>query len=271
MSRYENSLTTLQARTIAKAVSNYPFSLSDRKEIETAGKNIVKELENLFPAQFPFDDEHGKENNPHFSYIAFAFATCAKEGIKRGQLTVLEYISILASVKEDNEMTLKDFGAFGDLYEILIRCAMMKKYTLVRWSMLSVKAVETSDIISKKFGVVEVGHNGKSLSFGTLFDYMEGEYTSIVYGVFSEEDKKEVYKLCKNQEYEKALDYVTSYSVFWENKYDFQNDMDNLTRGKGIAAKGANIQVVYNPSKYNAFVAALEDGKFISFFETLKR
>ena len=186
-------------------------------------------------------------------------------------MTVLEYIAILAEVKENNEKDIHDFGAFGDLFEVLIRCALMRKYSLVKWSMLSVKAINTSDIISKKFGIVEVGHNGKTLSYGNLFDYMAGDYTSIVYGVFTEEDKKEVYNLCKAHKYEKALDYVTSYSVYWASKYQFQEDMDNLTRGKGITAKKCGIQVVYNDGKYNAFINAIEEGNLTSLYETLNR
>ena len=146
----------------------------------------------------------------------------------------------------------------------------MRKIALVRWSMLSVKDIKTSDIISKKFGVVEVGHNGKTLTFGTMFDYMNGDYTSVVYGVFAEEDKKEVYALVREKQYDKAIEYITNYCGYWSNKYDFQSDMDNLTRGKGITAKGANIQVVYNEGKYNAFVNALEEGTITSLADVLK-
>ena len=100
---------------------------------------------------------------------------------------------------------------------------------------------------------------------------MAGDFTSVVYGVFSEEDKKEVYTLRRNKEYEKAIDYITSYSVYWDSKYQFENDMNNLTRGKGITVKKCGVQVVYNAGKYNAFVSALEEGKFTSLFDMLNR
>lgn len=262
MARHENTLSTLQARTILSAVRSLSDSLSTREEIEKAAFSVIDSLSKKFPVNFP--------NELYFSFVAFALSACAKEGIKRNELTILDYLSILASVKEENESNISDFGAFGDLFEILVRCAFMRKISLVRWSVLSVKAINTSDITSKRFGVVEVGHNGKTLSFGTLFDYMDGDYNSVVYGVFSEDDKKEVYALCKNKEYEKAIDYIANYSAYWSDKYEFQKDMDNLTRGKGITAKGANIQVVYNEGKYNAFLLALEDGKIKSLSETLK-
>lgn len=262
MARYENSITTLQARTIISAIHDFSGSLHTRESIEKASLSVVENLISLFPAQFPVADR--------LSFIAFALSAGAKEGIKRNELTILDYLSMLADIKEGNEHSIKDFGAFGDLLEILVRCAFMKKLSLVRWSMLSVKDIKTADIISKKFGVVEVGHNGKTLTFGNMFDYMDGEYTAVVYGVFSDEDKKEVYSLVRSKQYEKAIDYIANYCGYWADKYEFQKDMDGLTRGKGITAKGANIQVVYNEGKYNAFIAALEDGKITSLADVLK-
>ena len=88
---------------------------------------------------------------------------------------------------------------------------------------------------------------------------MAGKYTSVIYGVFSDIDKKTVYEYCKNKEYNKAIDYVCNYSAYWSDKYDCEKDLNNLSRGKGITAKAAGIQIVYNESKYNAFVSALEN------------
>ena len=271
MARYENTLSTLQARSILYFIENNAPAMRDKYAIEEFAFEVVEKMENEFSDIFPVDDSNGKENNPHYSYLAFAFSSCAKFAVKSGDLNILEYIAILAEVKEGNEKDIHDFGAFGDLFEVLVRCALMRKRALVKWYMLSVKAIENDDIVSKNYGIIEVGHNGKTLTYGTVFDHMAGNYTSVVYGVFSDEDKKEVYTLCKNKEYEKALDYVTSYSVYWSSKYDFENDMNNLTRGKGITAKKCGIQVVYNAGKYNAFVSAIEDGKFTSLYEMLKR
>jgi hypothetical protein len=271
MARYETSLSTLQARTILYYIEKHAPAMYDKYDIEDFAFEVVEKIENDFPAQFPVDDSNGKANNPHFSYLAFTFAACARFAIKAGSLPILEYLSILAEVKEENEKDIHDFGAFGDLFEILVRCALMRKLSLVKWSALTVKAINTADIVSKKYGIIEVGHNGKTLSFGTMYDYMQGDYNSVIYGVFSEEDKKEVYKLCREKKYEKAIDYICSYSAYWASKYDFQNDMDNLTRGKGIAVKACGVQVVYNAGKYNAFVNALEEGKITSLAEILNR
>lgn len=267
MARHENAITTLQARTILAAIRTYKKPIETREDVEKVGKLAVKICVEKFPVQFP-------KNNGKL-YIAFALSATAKEAVKRGTLLVLDYIAILAEVKEENHNAETsyngnaDYGAFGDLYEVLIRCAFVRSLSLVRWSALSVKDINHADIMSKKYGIIEVGHNGKSLTFGTMFDFMEGNYTSVVYGVFSEEDKKEIFRLCKEKDYNGAIDYVCSYSSYWSNKYDFQHDMDNLTRGKGITVKGADVQVVYNSGKYTAFVNALESGTFTSLSETL--
>lgn len=271
MARYENSMSTLQARSLLYFIEKNAPSMRDKYAVEDFAFEVVEKMETEYSDIFPVDSSNGKENNPHFSYLAFAFSACAKFAIKCGDLNILEYIAILAEVKEGNEKDYHDFGAFGDLYEVLIRCAFMRKKSLVQWSMLSVKSIENADIISNKYGIIEVGHNGKTFTFGTVFDHMAGDFTSVVYGVFSDEDKKEVYRLCREKQYEKALDYVTSYSVYWASKYDFENDMNNLTRGKGITVKKCGVQVVYNSGKYDAFLSAMEEGKLTSLFDTLNR
>ena len=266
MARYENSVTVLQARTMMEYIETNAPKLWNRETIETFAIETVSAMKDLFPDQFktetPDDDR---------KFIAFSLSACAKHAIKVGDLSVLNYIALLAEVKQENEKAIKDFGAFGDLFEILVRCALMRKLSLVRWSMLSVKDVNKTDIISKKYGKLELGHNGKTFSFGTMFDYMAGDYTGVIYGMFDDYMKERIYMLCRQHEYENALNYVTSYCALWEDKYDFQRFMDDLTRGKGITAKGANIQVVYNTGKYNAFVEALEQGKMESLYDTLQR
>lgn len=263
MARYENALTTAQVRTIIKAVEKAQVSFIDENTIEETALAIMDTLTEIFPEDFTPENYNRA--------LACALSACAKKGVKDGDLLVCEYIGMLADWKASNENKLNDLGAFGDLFEILIRCALVKIKSFIRPTMLSVKKLGESDVTSKKYGKLEIGHNGKTLTFGTLFDYMDGDYDSIIYGVFSDEDKKAVYDYCRQWEFEKAIDYVCEYSVLWENKYDFQKDMDSLTRGKGIAKKGDNIQVVFNPGKYNAFVQALEDGRFTSLSETLGR
>lgn len=261
MARYENALSTLQTRSILSAVRRLNVNFTDRITIEENAVAVVDSLCEMFPAQFPMENQK--------KMIACAVSACALQGVRQGALTVGEYISMLAEHKENSETSLYDLGAFGDLVEILTRCALMKVSNFITASVLYVKGYNTTDINSRKYGKLEIGHNGKTFSFGTVFDAMEGDYNGVVYGMFAPEDKQEIYRLCKNEEYKKAVDYVSEYMVLWENKYDFQKDMDNLTRGKGIAIKQDGAQVVFNAGKYNAFQQAIEEGKFTTLKEKL--
>lgn len=263
MSRYENALSTMQTRSILSAVRRLNVNFTDRVTIEENAVAVVDSLCEMFPAQFPVE---GKKR-----MVACALSACALQGIRQGALSVGEYIAMLAEHKENSEISLYDLGAFGDLVEILTRCALMKVSNFITASVLYVKGYNTTDVNSRKFGKLEIGHNGKTLSFGTVFDAMEGDYQGIVYGMFSTEDKKEIYRLCKEEEYKKAVDYISEYMVLWENKYEFENDMNSLTRGKGIAIKQDGAQVVFNTGKYNAFQQAIEEGKFITLKEKLNR
>lgn len=247
------TLTTLQARTALALINKSTVALDSQNAIEMESKQIIETLIKTFPANYP------AEIIP--ALWAFTLSNVGKKAIKDNTLTAYEYIALLAESKRDNAENRKDYGAFGDLFEILARLALVKKQNLINWRLLTVKDINRPDIISNKYGVIECGTNGKTWTNGTLFDYMAGDYTSVIYGVFMDEDKQAVYELCASQQIERAIDYIAQYSAYWPNKYDFQHDMDNLTRGKGITEKGGNIQCQFNIGKYDAFINALEDGK----------
>lgn len=259
--RHDFTLSTLQARTILAVINELNATGNTKSEIEKAAENVINFIYEEFPDDFSADIIGTVE--------AFTLSNIAKKSIKNGILTVFDYIAILADVKRVNESQLNDFGAFGDLYEVLVRIALVKKACLIRPSMLTVKSIYQNDVVSKKYGIIEIGHNGKTFSQGTLLDYMAGKYQSVIYGVFEKEDKEIVYNYCATGQYEKAVDYISEYSAIWSDKYQFQVDMNNLTRGQGIVKKGGNIQVVYNPSKHNAFIMALENGMFESLKDRL--
>ena len=71
MARYENSLSTLQARSILFMIEKEAPAMRDRYAIEDFAFSVVEKVEKDFPEIFPVDDSNGKENNPHFSYLAF--------------------------------------------------------------------------------------------------------------------------------------------------------------------------------------------------------
>lgn len=259
---HTSTLSTLAARTAIARIEKDETSLTTVKEIyQTSGK-IYKELYKDFPTVY--------KNDMKKSVISFILSNVAKKAVKIGDITISDFMRFFAKHKAKIALEMNDFGAFGDLLEVLIRLYFVKK-NFHNWKLLSVREYGKIDLVSKKLGKVEIGHNGKTLSFGTLYDYMEGDYNSIIYGTFSVEDKEEIYNYCIRGKYEKACEYVANYACVWNDKYIFQKDMDNLSRGKGITLKGDCIQVVYNDSKYNAFQNAVEDKKFVTLKDFLNK
>ena len=250
-----STLSTLQARTAIEAVKKTDFNVQQIGELKKIAGTIYKDLIKRFPKNYPADVRR--------PLIALVLSSVGMKAVQEKQVSEIEYLKLLAYEKEKIERICSDYGAFGDMVEILARIALIDNFNLVKANMLKVKKFGAVDVNSKKYGKLEIGHNGKTLTQATLFDYMAGDYESILYGMFDEQDKQKVYAFCKKGNIGPALQIVSERMVYWNNKYDFQTDMDNLTSGKGITEKGQDIQVVYNPSKYRAFTEAIKKGKLI--------
>ena len=256
------ALTTLQARTAAYLIDNDNTPITDRQAIENVAHSIIDKLVNDFPDQFPAD--------VFPALFAFVLSNVGKKAVRTLQLSAVDYIRLFAQVKQENCILRNDFGAFGDLFELLTRLALVKNLNLINWRMLTVKSINESDVVSKKFGTIEIGQNGKTWSNATLYDYMAGDFTAVIYGVFSDEDKKDVFELCKAGRIADAIEYVASYAVLWLDKYEYLKDMNELTRGKGLTVKSGAVQTVFNEGKRAAFIDAIESGKFTSLWDTLQ-
>lgn len=249
------NLSTLAVRTLLAVVASLSSSeWNSNRDIENAALAAVAACREKSPRLFPKEQESAAR--------AVAVSACYVKAVRDSKLTVFDYLIGYAAEKWHQYMN-GDKGAFGDFFEILVRIALLASLRLVRPSMLHVADCMKADVVSKRFGRLEIGHNGKTLSFGTLDDFMAGPYDSIAYGMLSNQDKEEIVILCIHGEIEKALEYVKSYTCIWTDKYRFQEDMNGLSRGAGITLKGADVQVVYNDSKYKAFLAAIENGKFL--------
>lgn len=261
---HTSKLSTLMARTALARIEKDSSPLTSVHDIYKTSVRIFKDLYSKFPTVYKKDKDTQK------SVIAFILSNVARKAVKVGDITIADFMEFYAMHKARIAVSMNDFGAFGDLLELLVRLYFVKT-CFHNWKLLSVKAYGEIDLVSNKLGKVEIGHNGKTLSFGTMFDYMEGDYNAMIYGTFSVEDKEDIYTLCKEGKYIKACDYIGQYMCVWSNKYDFQNDMNNLSRGQGIVVKGDCIQVVYNDSKYKAFQDAIENKKFITLKEFLNK
>lgn len=240
------TLSVNQKNTLKRLVQK-----QDLTDIQKAINNVMTIVKNQLSIYFD-----GMESQT----AAFVTSYACQLAVDNGNLSVSEFMAKLAEAKAENYSKLNDKGAIGDLVEILVRLCLIKA-KLRRSCHLHVKEQGRADIVSKRLGVIEVGHNGKSWTQGDLFDFMAGDFEAVIYGMLDDYDTKEIVTYCKGHEYEKAISYVAANFGYWADKYEYQHFMDNLSRGKGVTVKAGEIQTVYNAGKYNAFQDAIENGQ----------
>lgn len=249
-----NTLNTLQKKSLESALVISFESLSTVKAIGNNALQAVKKCLYKAPSVFPIE---GKK-----VYIAYTLSYGLKKAMLEGFMTVKSGLRVFVLVKKAMSEKNGDKGYFGDILEVLVRCAFIGNISLIRPEMIHVKAQGKTDIISAKYGKIEVGHNGKTFSQGTIFDYMDGDYTSVVYGVFEEEDKQVIINAIRNNDIMTALKNVCAYCGYWRNKYDFLKDINSLSSGKGMTIKAGQIMTQYNGGKHKVFIRALENNVF---------
>jgi len=258
------TLSTLQKNTVRAMIEKInPEALCSFLNCETESDAIINDCMDKFPAVFPSESESALN--------AFTYSAVTRYAMEKGKITVIDYIAFVAVCKREGYKMDNDKGAFGDLLEVLVRCALVCKFAFIRPSMLYVKDALHNDIISKRFGVIECGHNGKTWTQATVFDFMAGNFDTVVYGMFDDIDKENIYKLCEKFDIDGAINYVKNYVCVWTDKRQFQSDIDGLTSGKGLTIKAGKVMSQYNAGKYNAFQQAIENGRFVTLSDVLKK
>lgn len=256
---YSVSVSTLQAKTLLALVSALIFpAVVNSSFIAVSAVSVVNDAINRFPAVFSVSD---------FSlFLSFTQSAIAKKAYKEGVINLYDFVALYAKEKQQVWQERKDKGFFGDLLEVLIRIILINSINLVHANALSVAEFKRIDIVSKRYGKVEVGHNGKTWSNGTMIDYMAGDYTSVIYGVFSDIDKDLIINLCANGELEKALQEVKKRCAYWADKYDFLRDYNRLSlTGKPVrnmTVKSGKVMTQYNDGIYFRFLEKIETGEF---------
>ena len=255
MARHNYSVTTLQARTMKKAVEMMEVTANN---VSLTALHEAQKLIEMFPDIFKTAEIN--------AYIAFIASEIMKKLYSENKISLSDFIASYAEHKMNMYSNSKDFGAFGDLFELLIRIIIIGNLNLIRATALSVAAFGKNDIISKKYGKIEVGHNGKTFTQGTCFDYMDGDYQTMIYGMFSEIDRQLIYGLCIEGNVKQAMDEIKKRTAIWTDKHQFQADMNALGKGgktiKAITLKGGNIQIQNTDSMYYNFIDRIEDGTF---------
>lgn len=263
--KHDYKVSTSDIKTVNYLISSMLFDdeLTSAEEIEKAGKKIIDKLCTDFP-----DDYNAINYHVILSFILYRVAQYA---MKNGFIAPLAYLRMYAQLKRDEFYNNDDYGAFGDLLETLVRILFIRNLSLVRPSHIAVKPFGENDLISKKYGKIEIGNNGKTWTQGNRYDYMDGDFSAVVYGMFNNSDREKIFDYVINEQYEKALHLVSIRCGYWENKYDFLNDIDNVSRGKGICIKSGSIQCQFNESKYWAFRDKIDGGNYITLAELLNK
>lgn len=259
--KHDSKLSLVQVKTIDALINLDERILTNKADISACAERVIAIAIRDYFTLF----------NPANSalYYPYTLAKCAQKAIKARTLKVLEYIAILAEQKQDGEQNVNgeyikgDFGAFGDLYEILVKCALAKNINLIKMRQLTVRELDDFDVISKKYGKIEIGHNGKTLNQGSALDYLSGDYKAFIYGVFDEYTKALVYDACKHQDLKQAIAIIKAYSALFADKYDFYK-LQDLRRGKIITIKSGKVMIQYNAQFYKMFLYALENDLIVS-------
>lgn len=259
--KHDCKLSLVQVKTLDALITHDITILNSRAAIAFVANKVVDFAIDNYSKLYNITDRP--------LYLAYALAKTGLKAIKLKMLPVLDYIQIVAEQKRDGEQNAQglykdsDLGAFGDLYEILVKCALVKNVNLIKARQLTVRELDDFDVVSKKYGKIEIGHNGKTLSQGNALDFLDGDYKTFIYGVFDDMTKKQVYDACLQKDIATAIKIIKAYSAIFVNKYDFYK-LQDLRRGKIITIKSGKVMVQYNPQFYRMFINALENDYIVS-------
>lgn len=212
--------------------------------------------------------ENGGDYNAMLS-VALAFYSYKKaqyEGKKP-----LECLKEYAAFKCLTEQKLSDYGAFGDTIETALRCSVKPAWA-VQWNDLHVARQSRTDLTLR--GVkCEIGHNGKTFTETDEETPFAAYYDQIIYGVFSDYEKHDIYTLLINGQYEKAFEAIQTMLYVFDKETFYACMTEKTGRGSMYQYKptSGNWQVIYNNSKYAAFLKMVENEHIPTVKEYLKK
>lgn len=234
-------LKTAKALYALYATKTAPQALTDKKAIE----------------QFCI------KQNAAFAVAYIASRAAVDNAIASGA-SVAEYLRVYAAHKLFMRLVYSDLGAVNDLYEVLIRIAVKRNLYLVRYNDLHVKSASRADIVIHGIPY-EIGINGKTFTQATCADCMSGKFSGVIYGMANDDDRDYILNALARGDLKAAVNTLATLCGIWYDKYQFEYDMNNLSRGAGIVYKPhiAAAQVIYNDSKYRKFQTALENNSIV--------
>lgn len=195
----------------------------------------------------------------------YACGVCAlrMEQTKKLNLDLFSYIHSYAMFKIESFKRLRDLGAYGDLIETICHLLVNEKIWRVKINNLHVSAIGNLDLKYKgiKF---EVGTNGKTFLDSTELDIMAGKYDGLIYGMFSDEDKRMIDNYVYGKDIFGLIDFVSCKLYVFINKNDFPLFLSSITESKVFRFVNHHYMVVCNNSRCKLFDSAIYDSDFPS-------
>jgi hypothetical protein len=183
--------------------------------------------------------------------------------------TWVDYMQSYATFKANTYEKLSDYGAFADLVETTAHLLVNKKIWRVRLSTLHVSKIGNIDL-RLNGQKIEVGTNGKSWLESTENDPMNGNFTAVIYGVFSEDEKQAICNLFAEGQVKKAIATIANMLYYFEDKYSFADFINSISRSPSLVwKKQGYFQTVYNPSKHGAFIRKVENENVPTFADII--
>ena len=138
-----------------------------------------------------------------------------------------------------------DKGARGDAVEAVARYHLKKRF--IHYNDVMTSDLKRKDVTSKRFGAIEVGHNGKTFQKAyvpasqdkatfTERNYMNGDFEVVVYGAFQKDFTAE--DLLNDEKFLRIMKVFT-------NKYEFPQAIagrHGLASGWNVAHERATVQ-----------------------------
>lgn len=173
---------------------------------------------------------------------------------------MFDYLASYAEWKAKITETFNDYGAFADLVETCVHAIVNLKIWRVNLRNLHVSAIGNIDVRFRG-NRFEVGTNGKNWMESTESDYMNGKFDGVIYGMFDDDDKEMILNNFINGDILGGLTTICNFLYVWENKYDYLDFMQGISRKPSITWWEAQqiARVRYNPSKIKAFTEAINN------------
>lgn len=239
-----------------------------KNDIFEIAKNLV--LSAKIPAMVEWKDNFYPVTNEIKKQAIYNFFACGECAWKMSKAkTWEEYVIGYAVFKASTYVNLNDLGAYADTVETICHLLVCREKWRVNLNNLHVSAVGKIDLRfnGKK---IEVGTNGKSWLESTADNAMNGKFDSVLYGVFTEEEKETICGYFEEGKAKKAIAEIAKMLYYFEKKEDFEEFINNISRSPSLVWKKAGYyQTVYNPSKHHAFIEKIETSNFPTFLQII--